>query len=611
MSRRQGFGEGLGSPTLRHRFGALRLLPRFLSMVWRSQPWYAAAIVVIRFLRAMGPLALLWVGKLIVDTVVSNLGASSPNWERLIHLILLEFAIAVLLEFLSRISSLLESLLGDLFANDTSVRIMQHAAMLDLRHFEDPDFYDKMKRARRHTLGRSVLFDTLLEIAQAAVTLLFLVGALTAFNMWLLLVLVVAILPSFLSETHYAGQSYSLLFQWTPQRRELDYLRFLTTSDTTAKEIKTFRLSGHFTGRYARLAHDYYQANKWILKRRASVGAALSAVATLAYYSAVAMIVAQTVMGVLTLGTMTFLVGSFDRSRGLLSGILYRAAGLYEHSLYLRDLFGFFAMKSTVKAISDPRPFPRPIRIGFEFQGVGFAYPGATAWAVRDLTFRIGPGEKLALVGENGAGKTTLIKLLMRHYEPTEGRILLDGVDVRNFDPDDLRSRVGVVYQDFVRYDLTLRENVATGCLDALTDERRLLDAAQRAQASEIVDRLPQGLNHMLGRRFEGGADLSGGEWQRIALARAYVRNADLIVLDEPTAGLDAKGERAVFERFDDLTSGKMAVLISHRFSTVRMADRILLLEDGRVMEQGNHNELVALGGRYAKLFSLQAEGYK
>lgn len=580
-------------------------------MVWRSQPWYATAIIVIRIVRAMGPLALLWVGKLIVDTVVANLAMPAPDWEHLIHLILLEFAIAVVMDLLSRTSSLLESLLGDLFANDTSLRIMRHAATLDLRHFEDPEFYDKLRRARRHTRGRSLLFTTFLEIAQATVTLLLLVGALTAFNVFLVLILIMAILPSFLSETHYAAQSYSLLFQWTPQRRELDYLRFLVSSDTTAKEIKTFRLSRHFIKRYADLARDYYQANKRLSKRRASVGATLSAFATFAYYGAVAMIVVQTVTGVLTLGTMTFLVGSFDRCRGLVSGILLRTAGMYEHSLLLRDLFEFFEVKPAFGSRSENRPIPRPIRIGFEFQGVGFAYPGATTWAVRELSFRIAPREKLALVGENGAGKTTLIKLLMRHYEPTEGRILLDGVDVRDYDPDDFRSRLSVVYQDFVRYDLTLRENIAVGRLEALTVDRCLLDAAHRAQAYEIVSRLPRGLDHMLGRRFVGGTNLSGGEWQRVALARAHVRNAELIVLDEPTAGLDAKAERAVFDRFEDLASGRIAVLISHRFSTVRMADRILLLENGRVVEQGKHDELVALGGRYARLFFLQAEGYR
>ncbi len=580
-------------------------------MVWRTNPAHGAGIFLVRGLAAFGPVAMLWVGKLIVDGVVENVGSAAPEWNRLLGLVAIELGIALVVDTLGRIANLLETLLGDRFGNEMSVLLMRHAATLDLQHFEDPDFYDKLQRARRQTAGRVALLGTLLQIGQQLLTLISLLVALVAYNVWLLAILVIAILPAFLGETHFAGVTYSLFFRWTPERRELDYLRYVAASDATAKEVKLFDLSDHFIHRYSDLADRYYDANREVAVKRAAVGTVLAALSTLAYYGAVSFIVVQAVAAAITIGTLTFLIGSFDRSRGLIQSVLLRGASIYEESLFLRDLFDFLEMRPRVPAQANPIPFPRGIREGFVFEGVGFQYPDSERWVLRDISFRLGPGERIALVGENGAGKTTLVKLLTRLYDPTEGRILLDGRDLRQYDPDALRAAVGVIFQDFVRYDMRVRENIAVGRIEASSDEARIVDSARKSLAMDVAERLAGGLDHMLGRRFEGGANLSGGEWQKVALARAYMRDAQLLILDEPTAALDARAEYQVFERFSELTAGRMAVLISHRFSTVRMADRILVLDDGRVIEDGSHEALLALGGRYAELFQLQAAGYR
>ncbi|HUF13953.1 MAG TPA: ABC transporter ATP-binding protein [Longimicrobiales bacterium] len=580
-------------------------------MVWRTKPSYGLGIMLARVLSAFVPVAMLWVGKLLIDEVVANLAAADTDWTRLFTLVALEAVLALGQEILGRVSNLLESLLGDLFGNQMSVRLMEHAAILDLEQFEDPDFYDKLQRARRSTTGRVALVGIILGVGQQLLTVASLLVALLAFNAWLLLILVVAILPAFLGETHFAGQSYSLFFRWTPERRELDYLRWVAASDVTAKEVKLFGLSDHLIGRYSRLADAYYAANRALSIRRAATGTLLSGLSTIAYYGAVAFIVVQAVTAVITIGSLTFLVGSFERCRSLIQSVLLRAADVYEESLFLRDLFDFLRMRPRTPQPLDALPVPKPIRSGFVFENVGFRYPDSERWALRGVSFAMGPGERVALVGENGAGKTTLVKLLTRLYDPSEGRILLDGRDLRDYDLAELRRAVGVIFQDFVRYDMLARENIAIGRIEAMDDDARIREAAGKSLAADVVAKLERGMEQMLGRRFEGGANLSGGEWQKIALARAYMRDAQLLVLDEPTAALDARAEYQVFQRFSELTAGRMAVLISHRFSTVRMADRILVLEDGRVVEDGSHSVLVVAGGKYAELFSLQAAGYR
>ena len=618
-------GRNPGPPdrpeTWRERLAAMRHLPRLLRLVWQTQPAYVVGVLLLRLVGAVIPLGVLWVGKLIVDEVVARIAAYQATgvveWDRLVWLLAAEFGIALLGAAASRAGALLESLLGDLFANETSVKLMSHAAALDLEQLENAEIYDKLERARRQTVGRIALFSLLLQSLQDFITLVSLAIALALYVPWLLVLLVIAVVPSLLGETHFAALGYSLLFSWTPQRRQLDYLRFIGASDISAKELKLFGLSSFLVGRYDELAREFYHVNRNLAIRRSAVSVALNALGTLGYYGAYAVIIYLTVTGyrspagVFTIGVLTFLAGSFRQSRDLIQRVLLSFAQVYEQSLYLDDLFGFFEIEPTIRDRPDARPVPNPIQRGFTFENVGFRYAGSERWAVRGLSFTLSPGERIALVGENGAGKTTLAKLLVRLYDPSEGRILLDGVDLRDYDLESLRRNVGVIFQDFVRYDFIVRENIAVGGIERRDDEARIREAANRSLADTVVERLPGRYDQMLGRRFEGGADLSGGEWQKVALARAYMRDAQLLILDEPTAALDARAEYEVFLRFSELTRGRMAVLISHRFSTVRMADRILVLQGGELVEQGTHDALVEHGGLYAELFRLQAAGYR
>ncbi len=611
----------------RERLAALRYLPTLLRLVWQTHRGYTTAMIILRLVRAFVPVVALWVAKLIIDQVVhlsQTPGASlTPLWR----VVALELAIVVAGEFLARASALVESLLGDLFSNHISVRLMRHAATLDLAQFEDPEFYDHLERARRQTTARIGLIAMILSMAQDALTLATLAAALIVHNPWLLLLLTIAILPSFLGETHFAALSYSLLFRRTPERRELDYLRYVGASDKTAKEVQMFGLAGWLSDRYAALAAKYYEENKALSIKKGVVSALLSFVGTLGYYGAYVTILLRAVAGAISLGTLTFLAAAFSRSRDLIQRLLLSASDIYEQSLYLRDLFVFFEMKPSIASKPGAARVPTPIRRGFVFEDVGFQYPGSERWAIRHVNLSIVPGERIALVGENGAGKTTITKLLARLYDPSEGRILLDGVDLRDYDLASLREAIGVIFQDFVRYDMRFDENVGVGEIegvsgylaqvrdakpaDAEAPPTALVDAADRSLASSLLPRFADGYRQMLGRRFDDGVDLSGGEWQKIALARAYMRSAQLLILDEPTAALDARAEYEVFVRFNQLMAGRMAVVISHRFSTVRMADRIVVLGDGKVIEEGTHESLVAGSGLYAELFEMQAAGYR
>jgi len=590
-------------------------VPPLLKLVYQTHRGYTVAILALRAVRSFVPLSVLWVGKLIIDGVIAAVrtqaAGAAVDWWHLGGLVGLELGFAVVGEALARLSSLLESLLGDLFGNRISVRLMQHAATLDLAQFEDAEVYDHLERARRQTVGRIGLFTLLLATAQSLVTLITLASVLLLQQPWLLLLLAVAVVPSFLGEAHYASLGYSLLFHWTPERRLLDYLRYMGASDESAKEVKLFGLSDFLVDRYARLSDEFYAENKWLAVRRNVVSTALVTVGTLGYYAAYAVIIYFTVLGRYTIGALTFLAGSFRQSRDLIQGVLLSLSQIYEQSLYLADLFTFFDVQPRVTSKPGARAVPKPIREGFAFENVGFRYPGSDRWAVRHLTFRIRPEERVALVGENGAGKTTLVKLLARLYDPDEGRILLDGVDLREHDLESLRRNIGVIFQDFVRYEFILKENIGVGQVEGLGDEARIREAARRSLADSVATRLEKGYDQVLGRRFEGGVELSGGEWQKVALGRAYMREAQVLILDEPTAALDARAEYEVFLRFAELTKGKMAVLISHRFSTVRMADRIIVLRGGELVDQGTHEELLARGGLYAELFSLQAAGYR
>ncbi len=641
--------------TWRERFAALKFVPPFLKLVWETNRGFFALMLILRLLRAFVPVAALWTGKLIIDQVVQARAtpeivtqpfAFLPLWR----LVGLEILIVVAGEMLSRASALIESLTGDLFSNKISVKLMRHAATLDLYQFENPEFYDRLERARRQTTGRIGMLPQLFQMAQDAFTLATLAAALLIFNPWLLLLLVVAVFPSFLGATHFAALEYSLLFRWTPERRLLDYYRFLGASDRTAKEVQMFGLADWLIKRYEQLSVGFYQDNRRLSIRRSLSAAGLSIIGTLGYYAAYAAILLEAVAFTITVGSLTFLAGSFARSRDLIESLLNSASTIFSQALYIKDLFEFFETKPTIVAPANAPAVPTVIKRGFVFENVGFRYPESDKWAVRNVSFELKPGERIALVGENGAGKTTLTKLIARLYDPTEGRILLDGVDLRDYDTHALRRAISVIFQDFVRYDLAFDANIGVGEIEsvgsylaaqkpanetvkktsngngrAAADGNgklveiesaknvpvNIVNAAEKSLAASLLPRFPNGYSQMLGRRFDGGVDLSGGEWQKVALARAYMRDAQLLILDEPTAALDARAEYTVFKRFSELVAGRMAILISHRFSTVRMADRIIVLQNGGIVEQGTHTELVAAKGVYAELFELQAAGYK
>ncbi|WP_419701847.1 ABC transporter ATP-binding protein [Mucilaginibacter sp. NFX135] len=597
--------------TLKERFEALRNLPAFFKLVWQTSRWMTVVNALLRTIRSAMPLGLLYVGKLIIDQVVTVSHAHVKDMTYLWQLVGLEFTLAILTDALSRAITLMDSLLGDLFSNYTSVRIMEHAATLDLDQFEDSVFYDKLERARQQTVGRTILLSQVMSQVQDLITMGFLAVGLMAFNPWLIVLLLIAIIPAFLGESYFNDQSYALTRGQTPERRELDYVRYLGASDETAKEVKIFDLSGFIIDRFRLLSDKFYGDNKRLAIKRSLWGTFFAMLGSLGYYAAYLVIIVRTVNGSVTIGELAFLAGSFRQLRTLLEGILTRFTVVSRGAIYLRDFFEFFEIVPKIKLAENALPFPKIIQQGFTFENVGFRYINSDRWANRHLNFTLFTGEKLALVGENGAGKTTLVKLLARLYDPTEGRILLDGIDLKQYDLTDLRLNVGVIFQDYLRYQMSFAQNIAVGKISEKDNRPLIENSARQSLADILAAKLPGSYDQQLGKRFADGVELSGGEWQKVALARAYMRDAQLLILDEPTSALDARAEYNVFERFAELTKGKSAVLISHRFSTVRMADRILVLEKGELVEIGSHAELLLKGGRYAELFDLQAAGYR
>jgi ATP-binding cassette subfamily B protein len=601
----------MADPTLKDRFSALKNLPRFFGLVWQTSRFLTVSTALIRLVRSAIPVSILYVGKLIIDQVIHLSNDHTASHTYLWELVAIELALAILSDALGRLTTLIDSLLGDLFANHTSVKIMEHATTLDLEQFEDSLFYDKLERARQQTIGRTILLSQVLGQVQDMITMGFLAAGLAVFNPWLILLLVVAVLPAFIGESYFNDKNYSLSRRQTPERRELDYIRYIGASDETAKEVKLFNLSGFLIDRFRRLSNKFYIDNKKLAVRRSAWGTLFSLIGTLGYYGAYVYMISKTVQGRISVGDLTFLAGSFRQLRALLDGVLGRFTAVSQGAIYLKDFFDFFDIQPAIHPTPNARPFPNPIQHGFVFENVGFKYHNSDRFANRHLNFTLSAGEKLALVGENGAGKTTLVKLLARLYDPSEGRILLDGYDLREYDLAELRKNVGVIFQDYIRYQMTAAQNIAVGNIAEVENRELVERSAQKSMADAMIQRLAGKYDQALGRRFNQGVELSGGEWQKIALARAYMKDAQLLILDEPTSALDARAEYEVFQRFADLTEGKTAVLISHRFSTVRMADRILVLDKGELLEIGSHEELLAKEGRYAELFKLQAMGYQ
>jgi ATP-binding cassette subfamily B protein len=593
------------------RLQALKNIPPVLKIIWESSPAVVSAELILRAVVAVVPLGLLAVTRLIIDAVVSHVSRGNALRHDFWWLVGAEFALASVATILNRIVDFCDTLLADKFARHISIRIMEHASRLDLFCYEDPSFQDKLERARVQATDRLGMMRQMGLLVQQIITTATLAASILFFSPWLLLLLVVCVVPAFLGESHFAFLGYALAFRLTPVKRQIDYLRFLGASKDSAKELKLFGLNRYLTDRFTELSDEVYVENVHLAKRRLWATALLSLVTTLGYYGAYVYVIFETISGLMTVGTLTFLTGAIAGASSNLQMIFSTFSSIADQSLFLTDLLEFFALRPLVMSKPNALRAPRPIQRGIEFRDVSFSYPGSSRLVLKYLNLSVSPGERIALIGENGEGKTTIVKLITRLYDPTAGSVLLDGIDLREYDLDDYSSQIAVIFQDFMRYDMTAMENIAMGQISERKNMERIELAAKKSLAESVVAKLPGGYGQMLGRRFETGVDLSGGEWQRVALARAYLRDAQLLVLDEPTAALDAKSEHQVFERFAELTQGKMALLISHRFSTVKMADRIVVLEKGQIAEEGRHEQLMARGGRYAEMFELQAASYR
>jgi ATP-binding cassette subfamily B protein len=596
--------------SIKSSFNALVYIPRFFREIWKVNKSLFLLSAFCRLIGALLPVVILWIGKLIIDEIILQISLDAPNYNLLWTYVAAEFTLVIVSDLISRAISLTDGLLGDEYNIASSVTIIKKTNQINISLLEDSEFYDKLERARTQTTGRVGLMSNVLGQAQSAISIATLVAGLIYFEPYLIILLVLSIIPSFINEVRFSQRQYSLARSWTSERRELDYLRFIGANDKTAKEIKLFGLTDFVVDRFKNLSEEYYQLNKTLSIKRSALGFLFNVLGSLSYYGAYVFIIYRVLSGAITLGELTFLSGSFNRLMRNLQDFFSKFTRISESALYLKDYFDFIDI-SIVSKVKEDIPLPKKITKGFEFKDVHFAYPNSEVDILKGITFNLKAGEKLAFVGQNGAGKTTLIKLLLRFYEPTSGEILLDGININRFNIAEYQEYFGVIFQDFFRYEFTVKENIAIGNINELDNQNKIENAAELSLANEVVSELKHGYNQQLGKRFANGQELSGGQWQKVALARAYMKNAEVMILDEPTSALDAKAESEVFERFIGLTEGKTSIIISHRFSTVRQADRILVLEHGSALEIGTHDELMKNQALYSELFTLQAEGYQ
>lgn len=592
------------------RLAALNSVPPVLRMVWQSSPFYTSLGLAFRVLAALVPVSMLWVSKLIIDQVVQVTRTHSGS----IHiwwLLTAEFGLVCGGIMLTRAIDYCDSLLTDLFTKQINIRVLEHASKLDLLAFENPTFYDKLERARSQATDRVDMLSGIGRLSQQGLTLISLSTGVLLFSPWLLVLLVACVIPAFLGESHFAFLGYSLSRRLTAEQRQMDYLRLLGTSKETAKELKIFGLSRYFIQSYGRMADHVYSAHRSLARKRLVPGSLFAVLASAGQYGAYALVVFETLRGRLSVGDLTFLAGAIAGTSTNIQGFFSMFSKIADQALFLTDLLDFFAQRPSIQSKPGSLVPPRPIRKGFEFRNVCFRYPESDRLILNNFNLQLDRGERVALVGENGQGKTTIIKLLARLYDPTEGIILLDDIDLREYNVEELSKEIGIIFQDFVRYEISARENIGVGWIEEVGNEARVIEAARKSLAEAVVAKFPNGFDQMLGRRFDGGIDLSAGEWQKFALARAFMRDAQVLILDEPTASLDARSEDEVFQHFSELTQDRTTILVSHRFSTVRIAQRILVLENGRIQEQGSHEQLLEMGGRYAEFYNLQAAGYR
>jgi ATP-binding cassette subfamily B protein len=593
------------------RLRALRNIPPVLHILWESGPSVVTWGLVLRVIVPLVQLATGVVAARIITGVALAL-RHQPLYQHFWWVVGAEVLLALANGILGRTIDYGDQLLADRYTYHVSVQVMEQAAQLDLTTYENPEFYDRLERARVQATDRLAMIQQMGRLFQLLITTVQWSVVLIYRSPLLIFLLIAGVLPSFFGETHFAFLGYAKNFRQTPAKRQMDYLRQVGGSKEAAKELKLFNLSGYLTGRFKALSKAIYDEDVAHSRKKLMWGGLLSLISTGGYYGAYVFAIYEAITGHYpTIGVFSLITVAIQQASSNFQQAFSTASGMADQALFLTDLIAFFEMKPTVVSKPNGLKVPRPIRHGFQFINVSFAYPGTERRVLKDFNFSLQPGERIALIGENGQGKTTVVKLITRLYDPTEGQILLDGVDLREYSLDDLHQEMGVIFQDFMRYEMTVRENIAVGRVETEHSEEDIVDAAEKSLAASVVAKLAGGYNQMLGRRFETGVDLSGGEWQRIALARAYLRDAQLLILDEPTAALDAKSELEVFERFAELTLGKMALLISHRFSTVRMADRIVVLSGGQLVEEGNHAQLLALGGLYAEMFEMQAASYR
>ena len=587
---------------------------RVLGLVWDANPRLTLALAGLNLLQGFVPAAQVWVSKLLVDAVVGAVttGTGTAVLPQVLVLVGVQVLIGVASNVFGTTANICQQLLQEQVSNRIQLIVMRQANQLDLVFFERPQFYDLLQTVQREAAYRPVqMVQTAFMLIRQVLTFVSLLALLVNLEWFIAAAALLSPIPAFISSARYGWQGYQMMRWQSPLRRMMGYLTNLLTTDVYNKEVKLFTLGDFFIDRFSSLFRRYYTEMRSLVIRRYVAGALWTMLSVVTSGFTFLYVAYRTLEGTISVGSLTMFVQAANGVSQAFSTVLGALQSMYEHQLYLQTLFELLDFKPLVSAPEQPVPFRRPMQEGIEFRNVTYTYEGKDEPALDNVSFTIDKGETVAIVGHNGAGKTTLVKLLARLYDPQQGQVLIDGRDIREYDPDELRNEFGVLFQDYVSYQFSARENIGIGRLDQLDDTAAIAQAAFKSGASGVIEHLPEGYDTVLGKWFDGGVNLSGGEWQKVALGRAFMREAQILILDEPSAALDARAEYELFSRLQELAHGRTAIFISHRFSTVRRADRILVFEQGKLIESGTHDELVALGGRYAELFNLQAASYR